>query len=140
MTATPMSSPPFKAPVIDPSGRLSRSWQGFIQALYQRSGGSSDKIDAAHGAALAAASGSSRVFGIGGLHAGGALTGDVALSLYRAVAPVAALPTAGNSEGDWAYAVDGRKASEGAGAGTGVPVWWSGGRWFAVDSGAAVAS
>ena len=140
MTSTPIPAPPFKAPLTDASGRPSRVWQTFIQALYERSGGYSDKIDAAHAAALAAASGAARVFGIGGLHAGGALTGDVALSLYRAVAPVTSLPTAGNADGDWAYAVDGRKAGEAAGAGSGVPVWWSGGRWFAVDSGAAVAS
>jgi hypothetical protein len=140
MTSTRSPAPPFKVPLTDASGQVSRAWQAFIQALYERSGGSIDKVDAAHTAALAAAPRSARVFGVGGLHAGGDLSGDVAVALYRAVGTVASLPTAGVADGDWAYAVDGRKAGEAAGAGTGVPVWWSGGRWFAVDSGAVVAT
>jgi len=42
------------------------------------------------------------------------------------------------AEGDWAYALNGRKTGEAAGAGTGVPCWRSNGAWIAVDSGAAV--
>lgn len=139
MTSTPLPAPPFKVPLTDPSGQVSRAWQAFLQALYVRSGGSFDKIDVAHAAALAAVPRSSRVLGVAGLHAGGDLSGDVAVALYRALRTVASLPTAGISDGDWAYAVDGRKAGEAAGAGTGVPVWSSGGRWFAIDSGAVVA-
>ncbi len=140
MTATFVPAPPFKEPLTDEAGRLSRAWQGFFLALYARSGGSADKIDAAHTAAIAAVPRSAQIVAVGGLHVGGDLSGNVALAFYRAVATVAALPTAGVGDGDWAYAVDGRKVGEGPGAGSGVPVWRSAGQWFAVDSGAAVAT
>ena len=140
MPAIPVPAPPFKTPLTDASGVVSAPWRAFLLALYDRAGGSADKIEAAHAAATAATPRSARILAVGGLHAGGALTADVAVALYRAVAPVASLPTSGLSDGDWAYAVDGRKAGEGAGAGSGVPVWFSGGRWFAVDSGAVVAT
>jgi hypothetical protein len=140
MTATFVPAPPFKEPLTDDAGRLSRAWRGFILALYNRCGGAADKVDAAHAAAIAAVPRSAQIVAVGGLHVGGDLTGNVALAFYRAVATVAALPAAGVGDGDWAYAVDGRKAGEGPGAGTGVPVWRSGGQWFAVDSGAAVAT
>jgi hypothetical protein len=43
---------------------------------------------------------------------------------------VAALPTAkGLVESQTAFATNGRKVGEGAGAGTGVPVYWSNGAW-----------
>lgn len=32
-------------------------------------------------------------------------------------------------EGQWAFALDGRKVGEGAGAGTGVPCYFSNGQW-----------
>ncbi|MDH0871790.1 hypothetical protein [Agrobacterium pusense] len=49
---------------------------------------------------------------------------------------VAALPTTGISAGATAYASNGRKVSEGAGAGTGVMVYYSTGQWrrFSDDS------
>lgn len=42
---------------------------------------------------------------------------------------VSALPI-GTYAGQQAYASDGRKSGEGAGAGTGVPVWWNGTSWL----------
>jgi hypothetical protein len=44
------------------------------------------------------------------------------------------------AEGDIAYATNGRKAGEGPGAGTGVPVYFSNGVWRAFSSDAAVAA
>lgn len=46
------------------------------------------------------------------------------------VAQLAARGVAFDMVGAVAYATDGRKAGEGAGAGTGVPVWWSGSNWL----------
>lgn len=74
----------------------------------------------------------------GGLQKGGPLGGNVALTLYRSIDAAANLPASAISEGDWAYALDGRKPGEGAGAGTGVPVFWSQGGWISACSGAAV--
>jgi hypothetical protein len=74
------------------------------------------------------------------LQIGGALGGNVALAFYVTLTAVAALPATA-TVGDWAYAVDGRKAGEGAGSGTGTPVFWDkSGHWIALDSGAAVAA
>ena len=140
MAPVPVPAPPLRTAAVDAAGALTRPWRAFVQALYDRVGGVGDKVDQAHAAALAAAPRSARIVAVGGLHAGGDLTADVAVTFYRAVATVADLPTAGVGEGDWAYALDGRKAGEGAGSGSGVPVWWSAGAWFAVDSGAAVSS
>ena len=77
-----------------------------------------------------------------GLHAGGALQGNIGIALYRRIGTVASFPTTGNSAGDMAYALDGRKPGEGAGVGTGVPCFWTPGTpngfWIAVTSGATV--
>ncbi len=91
-------------------------------------------------AALAgnAAPASLNIVATGGLQRGGPLRDDIGVALYRAVKPVAQLPTIGNAPGDWAYALDGRKPGEAAGAGTGVPVFWSVTAWCAVTSGAQV--
>lgn len=54
---------------------------------------------------------------------------------------VAALPsTEVVHAGDLAYATNGRKAGQVAGAGTGVLVFNDGATWIAVDSGATVAA
>lgn len=42
--------------------------------------------------------------------------------------------------GDMAFATNGRKDGEGAGVGTGVPVFWDGSGWKTVTTGAAVAA
>ena len=52
---------------------------------------------------------------------------------------VAALPS-GCGQGAMAYAVNGRKPSEGAGAGTGAQVYFDGSRWLSASTGTAVAS
>lgn len=52
---------------------------------------------------------------------------------------VAALPSNANP-GQTAYASNGRKAGEGAGAGTGVPVYYSNGAWRVYSTDAAVAA
>jgi hypothetical protein len=52
---------------------------------------------------------------------------------------VASLPS-GVSTGALALAVNGRKPSEGAGAGTGVQVYYDGSRWISASSGSAVVS
>ena len=138
MTAVFVPAPPVNQPLAGPDGRLSRAWRGFFLALYNRGGGAADKVEAAHGAALAAAPAATQVVAVGGLHTGGDLTANVAVSLYRAISAVAALPPLGNTEGDWAYALDGRKPGESAGAGSGAPCFWSSGQWIAVTSGVAV--
>ncbi|MDB5483463.1 MAG: hypothetical protein JWO83_4516 [Caulobacteraceae bacterium] len=138
MAATRIPPPPFNTPFLD-GGFVSNAWQFFLSALYGALYGEGfDKVDAAHAAAMAAVPRATQVVAGGGLQAGGSLGGNVAVTLYRLKCVVAALPTSGNGEGDWAYAVDGRKPGEGAGSGTGVPCFWSNGHWIAATSGATV--
>lgn len=51
---------------------------------------------------------------------------------------VAELPA--GTEGQTAYATNGRKVGEGGGSGTGVPVYWSTGSWRVYSTDAAVAA
>ena len=142
MTAQPLPQPDFAKPATDGRGFLTGWFKAWVQAMDARAGARFDKIDEAHATALAAAPQSTQVVAGGGLQIGGALTGNVGLALYAAIAPLASLPTTGLSEGDIAYALDGRKSGEGAGAGSGTPCWWSvvsgTGGWYAFGSGALV--
>jgi hypothetical protein len=138
MAAQSVAPPVFNLPFTDAKGMLTDHAQRLLADLYSRTGGADDKVDAAHALALAAVPQTTQVVAAGGLRNGGALNANVGVTLYRAIDLTANLPTTGNAEGDWAYATDGRKTGEGAGAGTGVPVWWSGSHWYAVDSGAVV--
>ena len=52
---------------------------------------------------------------------------------------VAALPST-STIGQMAFATNGRKVGEAAGAGTGVPVYWSNGAWRVYSTDAAVTS
>ncbi|HEY5289795.1 MAG TPA: hypothetical protein VIJ59_07150 [Caulobacteraceae bacterium] len=127
--------------IVEPkSGRPTDYFFRAWQALTARTGGESDKVDAAHALASGAVPQGTEVIAGGGLQVGGALGGNVGLALYAAVAPVASLPTAEVSEGDWAYALDGLKSGESSGSGTGTPVWRSAGAWYAAWSGLAVTS
>ena len=142
MTTHPLSPPPFSQPLTDRDGLMARVWQAWFAAMFNRSGGATDKIEAAHAAALAAVPQTTEVVAGSGLHAGGALGGNIAVALYRRIGTAASFPTKGNSPGDLCYALDGRKPGEGAGAGTGVPCFWTPGAvvgtWIAVTSGVAV--
>ena len=138
MTATRVPPPPFNTPFLD-GGFVASAWQFFISALFNAVYGAGfDKIDAAHTLAVAAAPRVTQIVAGGGLQAGGPLSGNVGLSLYQEKCAVAELPASGNTEGDWAYALDGRKPGESGGAGTGVPCFWSNGAWVAATSGATV--
>jgi hypothetical protein len=140
MSAQLVNIPPWQLPMVDAAGRVTAAWQWWFAQMFDRSGGTADKIDAAHAAAVGAVPKSTEVIAGGGLQIGGALGGNVALALYTTKATVADLPTEGASEGDWAYALDGLKSGETAGNGTGVPVWWSTpagvGGWFTGDGSA----
>ena len=140
MASQSVPAPDFGQPIVDANGRASRWFQKWINTMLARTGGATDKIDAIATTAAAAVPQTTEVVAGGGLQVGGALSGNVGLALYAIQAAVAALPTAALSEGDFAYALDGRKVGEASGAGTGVPVWWSNGGWYAVDSGAVVAA
>jgi hypothetical protein len=120
-------------PVVDAAGRPTRYFQALINTLVAA-------LNIAGPLAAGAVPSSRGVVAAGGLQGGGTLGDEVGLSLYSTVTTVAALPTTGNSVGDFAYAADGRKPGESAGAGTGVPVWWDGAHWYAVCSGAVVAA
>jgi hypothetical protein len=125
--------------IVEPkSGRPTDYFFRAWQAIVARTGGETDKVDAAHALASAAVPQGTEVVAAGGLQNGGALGGNVGVTLYRAVGPLANLPTTAIAQGDWAYCLDGRKPGEGAGAGTGVPVFWSAGSWISACSGAAV--
>lgn len=130
-----LPTPPFHLPLVDKDGFVSTGWQPFLQAVVDQGA----TVTAALSTAKAAAPGSAEVVTLNGLHGGGRIGGNAAVRLYRAVCAVADLPTMA-SEGDLAYAIDGRRGAEGSGAGTGVPVWYSAGTWYAIDSGAAVAA
>jgi hypothetical protein len=137
MAETAVPAPPFRTPFLT-GDVVSATWVTWLQALWNRSGGQTDKVDAAYATASAAAPASAEVVASGGLQAGGPIGGNVGIAFYVALTDVASLPTTGVNEGDWAYALDGRKTGEASGSGTGVPVWRSGTGWYAVDSGAAV--
>jgi hypothetical protein len=138
MTATVVPPPPFTTPFLD-GPTISNAWQVWISAIQSAVYGPGfDKVDAGFTAAMAAAPAARQIVGVGGLQVGGALTGNVAVALYAAKTTVAGLPTTGVAEGDWAYALNGRKPGQAAGAGTGVPCFWSAGAWIAVTSGVAV--
>ena len=139
MASVSVPPPPFNQAFLD-GAHVSTAWRLWLQTLFRRIGGTAqDKVDAAYVAALGAAAAKAQVIGTGGLQGGGALGGNVGLALYASISAVASLP-AGVTDGDWAYAVDGRKPGEGAGAGTGVPCFWSNGHWVAATSGAPVTS
>jgi hypothetical protein len=125
VTAIPVNVPPYALPLVGPDGRVTAAWQWWFAQMYDRSGGTVDKVDAASATASAAAPRTTQVVAGGGLQIGGDLGANVALALYVIKTTVADLPTDGVDEGDWAYALDGRKSGEASGSGTGVPVWWS---------------
>ena len=140
MTAQSVPSPDFTQPAVDGDRYLARWLRVFLTGLYNRVGQDRDKVDAAHAAAMAAVPQGTQVIASGGLAVGGALGGNVGLALYAAMTSVALLPTTANL-GAWAYAMDGRKNGEGAGAGTGTPVYWDRtGAWKTLDTGASVAA
>ena len=140
MTAIRVPPPPLNSPFLD-GVFVSKTWRLFLSALYNAVYSEGfDKVDAGYQVAKAAVPQGAEVLALGGLHLGGKMSGNVAIALYKAMTAVASLPAVGVNEGDWAYAYDGRKVGEGAGAGTGVPVWRSSGSWRAVNSGAVVAA
>lgn len=143
MSGETVNVPPYATPLVDKGGRLTSPWQWWFAQMYDRSGGTVDKVDAAATTAAAAVPQTTQVVAGGGLQVGGALSGNVGLSLYRAKGALSSLPTSGNSEGDWAYALNGRKSGETTGNGTGVPCFWSTpggtGGWYRAD-GTAVAT
>lgn len=71
-----------------------------------------------------------------------ALLAGIAIDPAPGVFTVAGLPTAGIAIGQYAFASNGRKPGEGAGLGTGVPVFWNSATstWFSYCSGAVVTS
>jgi hypothetical protein len=80
-----------------------------------------------------------RVTAAGALQMGGANTVITAARLLQLRSyTVATLPAVGDAL--LAYASDGRKVGEGAGAGTGVPVYRDGGTWFRFADDTAVAA
>lgn len=117
--------------IVDPKGKATQYFMGWINDLIDVVMVSKVKSDAAVDVTR-------NVIASGGLHGGGNLTDEIGVWLYRAKSAVAGLPSLGMSEGDWAYALDGRKPGEGAGAGTGLPVYRSGGAWMSIHSGSAV--
>lgn len=72
---------------------------------------------------------------------GKTLAAGLTVNATPAVYTVASLPATG-ANGQWAFASNGRKPGEGAGSGTGVPVFFNGatGTWFSYCSGTAVAA
>lgn len=132
---TTLPTPPFHVSLTDRDGYVTAPWEVFIQALFQQRIDVSTALDTAN----AAAPSTTEVVASGGLQGGGQVGGNVGLSLYTAVTSVALLPSRAQ-EGDWAYALDGRKPGESSGSGTGVPVVWSNATWNSAYSGAAVTS
>ena len=130
-----MTISPFNAsqPIVGPDGHPTKPFRDWMEAVRQALNSASDL-------ATAAVPASRNVVAAGGLQVGGALSDDVGVALYKIYCVVSALPTTGNLNGDWAYALNGRKVGETAGNGTGVPAWWSGSNWYAVDSGVVVAA
>ena len=141
MTAQIVPALDFSAQIVDPrTGCLTTYGDAFLRALFNRTGGQSDKVEAASVLASGAVPRGTEVIAGGGLQVGGPLGGNVGLALYAAMDQVASLPVTGVQEGDFAYALDGLKSGEASGSGTGTPCWFSGGDWYAAWSGTTVAA
>jgi hypothetical protein len=139
MTAQPVPPATWAQPISDGRGVAHTWFRNLVDALWQRTGGQVDKVDAAASMAASAVPQGAEVNALGGLQNGGQLGGNLGLTLYSTSVAVADLPSGTElSQGDWAYAVDGCKPGEGSGAGTGVPVFWSAGNWVSACSGATV--
>jgi hypothetical protein len=115
-------------PIVGPGGKATAYFIGWLSGI-------ADALNAAQQQASAAAPNTLNIVPTGGLQRGGPLSTDVGVSLYRTMTTVAQLPMTGNSTGDWAYALDGRKPGESSGTGTGTPVFWSVSSWICVSSG-----
>lgn len=128
-----MTPPPPNAgqAMVDAAGRPTAAFQVWLGRLR-------DAVDDAARLAAAAVPSDRNVVAVGGLRAGGPLSDEVGIALYHTLTAVSLLPTVGIKTGDWAFALDGRKPGEAAGAGTGVPVFWSAGAWIAAPGGAPV--
>ena len=70
---------------------------------------------------------------------GATLKAGVTISVVLPSYAVASLPATATT-GQMAYATNGRNTGEGAGAGTGCPVFWKGASWCAIWSGVTVTS
>src|SRR2546423_550136 len=99
MTAKFVPAPPVNVPMVDEHRMITRPWFAHIVARHEQAGGSADKIDAAHAAAVAAVPQTTEVVAVNGLHNGGALGGNIAITLYRGFDLAANLPATGNAEG-----------------------------------------
>ena len=128
MTLQPFNA---SAPVTDRSGGATPVFRSWMEQVRKA-------LNAASALAGGAVQGTTNIVASGGLQVGGATGAEVGVALYRAYATVAQLPSTGAKDGDWAYAKDGRKPGELAGAGTGVPCFRANGLWNAVTSGVAV--
>ena len=115
-------------PIVGPGGRPSSYFLSWLSSVV-------GALNAASQLAAAAVQPTLNIVPTGGLQRGGSLSADVGVSMYRAMVTVAQLPMTGNTTGDWAYAVDGRKPGESDGNGTGTPVFWSVSAWFSATSG-----
>lgn len=128
MAEVRLSLPPANIPLVDADGRAPLTWRRFLEGVFRRLGGSTDSVFAALVTSLSGLS-AIEVVASGGLQFGGTASGGpIPVSLYVAIDQVANLPT-GVNPGDWAFATDGRNSGEGAAAGTGCPVVWSGSAW-----------
>lgn len=138
MTDQSIPLPDFKRAWIDDQGRPTTHMQFVIRGFDRRLGGRTDKLNATKTTADAAAPGTAEVVPGAGLQGGGAIGVNAAVSLYCYEGPVAGLSSLSQRTGDWAYATNGRKAGEGAGSGSGTPVWFDGASWIAPDTGTGV--
>lgn len=130
----PVSRPNWAWAITESDGHAARWFRALVQSII-------DTINATHATAGSAVQQGSQVVTAGGLQGGGAFGGNVGLALYRAIDSVAVVTAlTGMAPGDWAFALDGRKNGEAAGAGTGTPCYWDGVAWRAVDTGATVAA
>lgn len=124
MAEVRLSLPPATQALVDDKGVPPLAWRRFLEGVFTRLGGATDNVFAALAASLSGVTG--EIVASGGLQFGGLISADtpVPISLYRTVGPVASLPTTGKT-GDWSFANDARNAGEGAGLGTGSPVYWT---------------
>ncbi len=121
------------SPIVGAGGRPSAYFLGWLSSIVEA-------LNTATQLASAAAPTSLNIVPTGGLQRGGPLSDEVGVALYRAMTTVDQLPTMGNTPGDWAYAVNGRKPGESEAQGTGVPVFWSVSAWFSATSGSQVSA
>lgn len=123
-----IAAPNFQNAFVDENGFLTPASRLFVSSVLK----TLNALDVALSGQDDPASALTEIIASTGLTGGGALSANVAVRFGKGAFTVANLPTAQLM--DWAYALDGRKAGESSGHGTGTWCWFDGTAWKDFDT------